>query len=100
MMGSRKIHKPKPEEVVVLKVGEQVEFEGARSAFVYGGMPSENTYTLGIRGAPDGYYGYGYNLFFRESQKTISTLTEKGYIEVMKVSPEEIHLRYFRKTGS
>ncbi len=57
---------------------------------VYCGMPSENTFSIGML-LSSGYQGHGLNLFF--PKKSTSIMLDKHKYYVLNVSPDNITLQ-------
>lgn len=79
-------------EHITLKIGEKKTFKKSffsGAALVYCGMPTEKTFSLGLREV-SGYQGFGLNLYFKTGDHTISVKGVK--LHVVKVNSEEIVL--------
>jgi hypothetical protein len=75
---------------ITLAVGETHHLKTGRDRILYGGMPSENVYSI-IQRKAEGYQGFGWNLFFNKRQCEITIDGVKLYIE--HVDPESISFR-------
>ena len=75
---------------VVLTVGDDYHLKRGKDRIVYGGMPSEEVYSL-VQKKASGYQGYAWNLFFSKKHRDITIDGVKLYVE--RVSPEEIQIR-------
>jgi hypothetical protein len=75
---------------LLLAVGEEYHLRQGKDRIVYGGMPSEEVYSI-VQKKASGYQGYAWSLFFSRKQRDITVDGVKLYIE--RVAPEEIQLR-------
>ncbi len=75
---------------VVLAVGEGYHLRQGKDRIVYGGMLSEEVYSI-IQKKASGYQGYAWSLFFSKKQRDITIDGVKLYVE--RVAPEEIQIR-------
>jgi len=75
---------------VVLAVGQEYHLRQGKDRIIYGGMPSEEVYSI-VQKKASGYQGYAWNLFFSKRQRDITVDGVKLYVE--NVTPGEIRLR-------
>ena len=76
---------------VVLNVGDSYHLRMGKDTIVYGGMPSDKSYSI-IRKKWEFFYrGYSWNLYFPREQSKIRI--DGINIMVENVTPEEIRLR-------
>jgi hypothetical protein len=75
---------------VVLAVGEEYHLKQGKDRIVYGGMPSEEVYSI-VQKKASGYQGYAWSLFFSRKQRDITVDGVRLYVE--RITPEEIQLR-------
>ncbi len=76
--------------LVTLSVGDMSHPKRGKDHIVYGGMPSEDVYSI-VQIKRDGYQGFGWNLFFPRKQSKIRI--DGIDILVEHVTQEEIKLR-------
>ena len=75
---------------VVLTVGAEYHLKPGKDRIVYGGMPSEEVYSI-VQKKASGYQGYAWSLFFSKRQRDITVDGVKLYVE--RVTPEELQFR-------
>jgi hypothetical protein len=75
---------------VVLAVGEEYHLRTGKDRIVYGGMPSEDVYSI-VQKKASGYQGYAWSLFFPKRRRDISIDGVRLYVE--RVTPDEIEIR-------
>ena len=77
-------------EPVTLAVGEDFHLRRGKDHIAYGGMPSENIYSI-VQKKANGYQGYAWNLFFPKRKQEITIDGVDIFVE--NVTPDEIRLR-------
>ncbi|NLE09529.1 MAG: hypothetical protein GX631_09785 [Dehalococcoidales bacterium] len=75
---------------VILSVGEAFHLKTGKDWILYGGMPSDDVFSV-IQKKQNGYQGYAWNLFFSRKQTEITVDGVPLYVE--SVSPQEIRIR-------
>ena len=75
---------------VVLRVGEESRLKTGKDRIVYGGMPSDNVYSI-VQMKRSGNQGFAWNLYFSKSKSEIIVDGVNIYVE--NVTPDEIRLR-------
>jgi len=77
--------------LAVLPVGESTSLGFFKGRIGYGGMPNDQTFTLGLRSWNFGQMAWGWNPYFPADQK--QAYIEGVDIQVEEVTPSEIRLR-------
>jgi len=75
---------------IILAVGQEYHLKQGKDRIIYGGMPSEEVYSI-VQKKASGYQGYAWSLFFSKRQRDITVDGVKLYVE--SVTSEEIRLR-------
>jgi hypothetical protein len=75
---------------VVLAVGEEHHLRPGKDRIVYGGMPSEEVYSI-VQKKASGYQGYAWSLFFPKKRRDLTIDGVKLYVE--RVTPDEMEIR-------
>ena len=77
---------------ITLKVGGEVILRSgfaSKTALIYGGMPSRETYSL-IVSNTSGYNSQAYNLYYPSSRRSLEI--GKRFLEILSVTPDEIRI--------
>jgi hypothetical protein len=88
---------PKTQEDVRLQVGDGIRISTGPASgidIVYAGMSAPEVFSLAESIQTSGYHAWAYNLYFPVSQTEIDV--GKRRLQVQKVTPEEILLKYVK----
>jgi hypothetical protein len=77
-------------KAIVLPVGGELHLKLGKDRIYYGGMPSEEVYSI-VQRKSMGYQGYAWNLFYPKRRRDIVIDGVRLYVE--SVTPEEIAIR-------